>query len=247
MIGATGSIGRVTVPALAAHGFDPLAVVRNPQKARQLFPNVTHSQADVTDIPALALALRDVSAVIMVHGGDDNPEQVDYGAVPAVLEALGGARPHIVLMTSMAVTHRTGSWRAIMHWKARGERLLRASGWPATIVRPGWFDLQEPGHKAVVLEQGDTAPVDSRRGVSRQHIADALVQSVLHDQAVGLTFELFSGPGPAITDWVSAFGALAGDRPGELDAALDPRGPYLAQEPVRFIHDLERWSVRAAT
>jgi uncharacterized protein YbjT (DUF2867 family) len=30
-------------------------------------------------------------------------------------------------------------------WKRRGERLVRASGLPYTIVRPGWFDYNDAG------------------------------------------------------------------------------------------------------
>lgn len=246
VIGATGSIGRVVVPTLDAAGLEPIAIARNLDKARALFPAVTAAQADVTDGPALASALHGVDAVVMVHGSDNDTERVDYGAVPAVLDVLersDGARPHIVLMTSMAVTHKTGSWREIMHWKARGERLLRASGLPTTIVRPGWFDLEPTGYGAVALEQGDTTPVDSKRGVSRQHIAHAVVQSLLHERAIGVTFELFSAPGGPPGDWGRAFSALAKDRPGALDAALDTRGPDPAHEPARFVHDLERWRV----
>src|SRR5690606_38739162 len=121
------------------------------------------------------------------------------------------------LMTSMAVTHTTGSWREIMHWKARGERVLRASGLPHTIIRPGWFDLQPEGYDSVVLDQGDRDPVDSRRGVARRHIADAIVQSLQHVEAVGATFELFSAPGNAPVDWAARFRALVMDSPASVE------------------------------
>lgn len=75
VIRATGSVGQITVPALAAAGLEPIAVVRDPSKASQLLPHVTHRQADVGDIPALASALQDVSAVVHVHGSDDNAAQ----------------------------------------------------------------------------------------------------------------------------------------------------------------------------
>ncbi|MDN4481364.1 SDR family oxidoreductase [Demequina muriae] len=244
VIGATGSIGRVVVPALAAHGLAPVAAVRDPDRARELLPNVETIRADVTDPAGLARAVRGADGIVLVHGSDRRPADVDYGAVPAVLEALDGARPRVVLMTSMAVTHETGSWREIMRWKARGERLLRASGVPATIVRPGWFDAQPPDFRGVTLEQGDRTPVDSRRGVSRRHIADAIAQSLLHDEAVGVTFELFSAPGDALTDWRAAFGALTQDATGAFDAALDPTGPPLSHEPDRVRQDMER--LRAA-
>ncbi len=239
VIGATGSVGQVVVPELAARGFEPVAVVRDRGRARQLVPMATAAQADVTDRAALAAALVGADGVVLVHGSDDQPEDVDYGAVPAVLEALAGARPHIVLMTSMAVTHATGSWREIMHWKARGEQVLRASTVPATIIRPGWFDLEPAGYGTAVLEQGDRTPVDSRRGVSRQHIAQAITQSLVHPEARGLTFELFSAFGKGPTDWQGQFRDLEADIPGELDAALDPPGAALSTEPLRVRRDIE--------
>lgn len=240
VIGATGSIGRAVVPELARQGFDTIAVVRDLERAHESVPDATAVRADVTDRKALTAALAGADGVVLVHGSDADPENVDYGAVPAVLDALAGARPHIVLMTSMAVTHSTGSWREIMHWKARGERVLRASGVPATIIRPGWFDLAPAGHGAVVLEQGDRTPVDSRRGVSRRHIAQAVAQALVHDEARAVTFELFSAPGEAPGDWRMHFAALTTDVPGALDGALDPPGPPLDSEPVRVRRDIER-------
>jgi uncharacterized protein YbjT (DUF2867 family) len=44
---------------------------------------------------------------------------------------------------AIGVTNRDGNYnrQAEAHdWKRRGERLVRASGLPYTIVRPGWFD-----------------------------------------------------------------------------------------------------------
>ncbi|MFF1385404.1 NAD(P)H-binding protein [Arthrobacter sp. NPDC058288] len=44
---------------------------------------------------------------------------------------------------------------AYAQWKLRGERLVRASGNPYTIVRPGWFDYNQPGQRKIVMLQGD--------------------------------------------------------------------------------------------
>ena len=246
VIGATGSVGRVVVAAAAAAGLAPRAFVRDPARASALLGDVPIAQGDLADDAALAAALQEADAVVMVHGasGAARPEDVDYGAVPAVLRALGRARPHVVLMTSMAVTHATGSWREAMHWKRRGERLLRASGLPATIIRPGWFDLQPPAWEAVALEQGDTTPVDSRRPVARAQIADAVVASVRCPAAVGVTFELFAAPGPVERNWGPRFEALAHDAPESVDAAKDPNLPLLADEPQRLRADLAELSGR---
>jgi len=54
-------------------------------------------------------------------------------------------------MTAIGVTkHSPGH-----DWKFRGERLVRASGLPYTIVRPGWFDYNEPDQQRLVMLQGD--------------------------------------------------------------------------------------------
>jgi uncharacterized protein YbjT (DUF2867 family) len=60
---------------------------------------------------------------------------VDYGAVRNVLSVLTSPA-RIALMTAIGVTKHTAGH----DWKRRGERLVRASGLPCTIVRPGWFD-----------------------------------------------------------------------------------------------------------
>ena len=53
----------------------------------------------------------------------------------------------IALMTSIGVTDRAGSYNRTTEahdWKRRSERLVRATGLPYTIVRPGWFDYNAP-------------------------------------------------------------------------------------------------------
>jgi uncharacterized protein YbjT (DUF2867 family) len=68
--------------------------------------------------------------------GTKGAETVDYGGVRNVLVALGGRKVRIALMTAIGVTDQRGAH----DWKRRGERLVRASGLPYTIVRPRWFD-----------------------------------------------------------------------------------------------------------
>ena len=64
----------------------------------------------------------------------------------------------IRLMTAIGVTNREGDYNRQTEahdWKRRGERLIRASGLPYTVVRPGWFDYNEPDQHQLVLLQGD--------------------------------------------------------------------------------------------
>jgi hypothetical protein len=80
-------------------------------------------------------------------------------------------------------------------------------------VRPGWFDYNGPDEHRLVLLQGDTRQAgNSSDGViARSQIAEALVRSLVSDQALSKTFELVAAKGPAQKDLDALFGALAAD------------------------------------
>lgn len=133
---------------------------------------------DLTDAASLAAAVDGVDALVVTHGshGGRSAEAVDYGGVRTVLQALNGRRVHIALTTAIGVTRRT-----VTHdWKRRGERLVRASGLPYTIVRPGWFDYNDDDQHQLVLLQGDRrhagTPADG--AVSRRQLAQVPVRSI---------------------------------------------------------------------
>lgn len=113
--------------------------------------------------------------------------------------------------------------RNLMNWKRRGGRILRASGLPLTIIRPGWFGSNEP---RAILQQGDSQEYGP---VAVQHVATAALIAGL--EYPGHTVELFSGPGAPVTDWGSAFGAQHKDAPRALDGAGDPANLPEASEP----------------
>ena len=126
---------------------------------------------DVTRPDTLPGAVDGVDAVVFTLGSDGagkvGAESVDYGGVRNVLGALGSRTARIALMTSIGVTNRTGAYNRATEahdWKRRSERLVRASGLPYTIVRPGWFDYNAPDERQLVLLQGDTRQAgDSQR------------------------------------------------------------------------------------
>ena len=98
-------------------------------------------------------------------------------------------------MTAIGVTNRDGDYnrRTEAHdWKRRGERLVRASGLPYTIVRPGWFDYNKADEHRLVFLQGDRRHAgDSSDGViARRQLAEVLVASLTSDAALRKSFEL---------------------------------------------------------
>lgn len=177
-------------------------------------------------------------ALVLTHGsrGDSRPgarAHVDYSGVRNILEALDGARPRTALMTSIYAT-RSDIPNATP-WKRRSERLLRASGLPYTIVRPGWFDHAGPTQRRLVLEQGDTAD----GGIARDQIAETLVRSLLTGAALGKTFELIATEGEEPSDWTELFGALKNDESGSVDGVLDPADLPVDAEPPALRADLD--------
>lgn len=240
-VGATGSIGLHVVDEALRYGHSVRALVRNRNKAPQWPPQVEVVAGDLTRPESLSQAVAGIDAVIFVHGtygGDQGAaEAVDYGGVRNVLVALGDRKVRIALMTAIGVTDRKG----VHDWKRRGERLVRASGSPYTIVRPGWFDCNEPDQHRLVLLQGDRRQSGTPRDgvVARQQIAEVLVRSLGSGQALRKTFELVSAKGPAPQDFDALFAQLDADPPGALDAVRDMENMPIEDEPQRVRDDLD--------
>jgi len=255
VIGATGSIGRLVVEEALRQGHNVRALVRTTAKARQFPAQVETVLGDVTQPDTLPAAVAGVDAIVFTLGSDGagkvGAETIDYGGVRNTLLALGASRPRIALMTSIGVTNRTGSYNRSTEahdWKRRSERLVRASGLPYTIVRPGWFDYNKPSELHMQLLQGDTrqAGTSADGVISRRQIAQVLVYSLTSPTAVSKSFELVATAGPAQTDFDALFAPLVpdisfqpGNLTGNLDAIRDTNNQPLADEPQRVRQDLE--------
>jgi uncharacterized protein YbjT (DUF2867 family) len=248
VVGATGSIGRLVVAEATAQGHATRALVRDPDRARRLGADVQLAVGNVTRPDTVAAAVNGVDAVVFTLGsggaGKVGAETVDYGGVRNVLAALGTRPVRVALMTAIGVTDRTGAYNRSTQahdWKRRSERLVRASGLPYTVVRPGWFDYNGPDEHRLVLLQGDTRQAgDSSDGVvARRQIAQVLVRSLASDAAAGKTFELVAATGPAPEDFDALFAPLEADPPGAVDGVRDTANMPLNEEPERVRDDLQ--------
>ncbi len=253
VVGATGSIGRLVVEEAIRKGHAVRALVRDPKKARRMFADVETVVGDLTRPDTLAPAIDRVDAIVFTHGSDGSgkvgAEQVDFGGVRNVLAALGGRPVRIALMTAIGVTNREGDYNRSTEahdWKRRGERLVRLSGLPYTIVRPGWFDYNKPDEHRLVLLQGDRrhAGNPSDGVIARRQIAEILVASLTSDAALGKSFELVATRGPAQHDLDALFAALDADVPGALDAVQDLANMPLEDEPERVRKDMDAVKAR---
>jgi uncharacterized protein YbjT (DUF2867 family) len=240
VIGATGRTGRLVVAAAAKHGLHVRALARHLERARQILPDVDIVRGDLEDPATLTAALQDVDAIVFTHGSDsdgrsDSFQRVDYGGVANTLRALDGRRPRMALMTSINVTRRDSAYRELLDWKRRSERLVRLSGAPYTIVRPGWFDPS--AGERLVIEQGDAGS----GAVSREQVAEVLIRSLLTDTAVGKTFELFATAGAPTADWEGLFASAVPDAAGALDGVKDADNLPPGKEPSLVREDLAQF------
>jgi uncharacterized protein YbjT (DUF2867 family) len=252
VVGATGSIGRLVVDEALRQGHVVRALVRTRDKSRQIPAQAQVIIGDVTRPDTLRGAVNGVDAIIFTLGSDGlgkvGAETIDYGGVRNVLAALSSQTIRIALMTAIGVTDRTGKYNRTTEphdWKRRSERLVRASGLPYTIVRPGWFDYNVAHQHRLVLLQGDRRHAgDPSDGViARRQIAEVLVHSLGSEHALRKTFELVAETGPAPDDFDALFASLDADPEGAIDGVRDMANMPPDEEPQRVRDDLN--AVRA--
>jgi len=252
-VGATGSIGSLVVEEAIRQGHAVRALVRSASKARQLPREAETVIGDLTRPETLSAAVNSVDAIVFTHGSDDGgkaaSESVDYGGVRNIIAALGSRKVRIALMTSIGVTNRNSSYNRSTEahdWKRRSERLVRASGMPYTIVRPGWFDYNGPDEHKLVLLQGDKrhSGTPSDGAIARRQLAEVLVRSLSSDGAVRKTFELVSTKGAEQEDFDALFDNLDPDPPGEVDGVHDTANMPVEEEPKRVRGDLDAVQTR---
>lgn len=238
-VGATGTIGRYVVDEAIRMGHTVRALVRNPGKLKQ-HSGLEIVTADLTRPQSLVAVVEGVDAIVFTHGtygSTREAEAVDYGGVRNLLTALNGKEVRIALMTTIGVTDRKGAH----DWKRRAERLVRASGNPYTIVRPGWFDCNNPDQLHLAFLQGDRrqSGTPSDGVVARRQIARVLVYSLTFDAAIRKTLELVAEPGPEQDDLDPLFASLDTDAVGALDGVHDVANITLEREPHSVVRDLE--------
>lgn len=251
--GATGSIGLHVVNTTIEIGHQPVALVRNKRKVKLLPRGTDVFYGDVSMPETLTDLPKDIDAIIFTLGSDGQgrigARAIDYGGVRNILRLFRDTSVRIGLMTTIGVTERLSTWnqRTEVHdWKRRAERLVRASGHPYTIVRPGWFDYNNDDEHRIVMLQGDRrhagAPEDGV--ISREQIAQVLVCALTSDEAKNKTFELVAEQGEAQKDLTLLFADLQTDNPEKNDGVLDLNNMPFSEEPECIINELNLFSIQ---
>lgn len=137
VIGATGNIGRATVKELRALGEDPICVVRNADKAREVLgADVRMAIADLNDQSAVEKALNGVDRLFVVTGGTPQLGELEMNALNAAKTA--GVKWFVKLSGGKSVAQPdSGSLLGRGHHAV--EEALKKSGLGWVILRPGLF------------------------------------------------------------------------------------------------------------
>lgn len=215
--GATGNTGKRVVQQLSAKGIKVLAGTRDPKKAEGLGWNesVKLVSADVTsNATELSAAMKGADAVICAIGSSGfnpkGPKTVDYeGTLHLVDAAKKAGVKKFVLMSSLLTNGRDAGqgtnpnfivlnlFGGVLDQKLKAEKYLRASGLDWTIVRPGGLSNAPPAEvgnlfvsKEDTLFAGKESP---GRSVSRETVAQVLVESVLQSAASNKVIEIVAG------------------------------------------------------
>ena len=167
--GATGRIGSELVARLDAVNTRSRILVRNPDRAAGLPSSAERMIGDLDKPATLTPALDGVERLFLLTPGIGTGQ-----AANAISAAQSAGVRHIVLLSSIWVMGDPVP--AMGRWHDEREKLLRASGIPATILRPGGFmtnvlewvppihnggfvlDATGPGRSALI-DPGDIAAV----------------------------------------------------------------------------------------
>ena len=195
VVGATGRTGRQIVARLVDQGLPVRVLVRDEARARDTLPaDVSVHVGDVRRRETLAEPVAGAGAMVIAtcssgaEPGND-PETVDYLGTCHLMEHATPAGVGHVLFISTIYASRPEHYQNMeptsLGWKARAEEVVRASGVPYSIVRPGWL-TDGDGGDPLAVSQGDTA--EGR--ISRADLADVCSQLLFMPEAVGKTFEV---------------------------------------------------------
>lgn len=215
VVGATGRTGRLIVGRLLERGVSVRALVRDAAKGEEVLPSeVPRFVADVRHVETLIEPMAGVGAVIVATYAStertNNAEIVDYHGTRNVIEQAVAAAVDLVVFISTIYASRSEHSQDVeptsLGWKARAEEVIRGSGIPYCIIRPGWL-TDGAGGEPLAVSQGDT----TEGRISRADLAEVCTQVLFVPEAREKTFEVVAAPAGQASSLASAVTALTPD------------------------------------
>ena len=148
VVGATGNTGRAVVKELRQLGENPVCIVRNADKAREVLgDDAKTAVAELTDRAALEKALKGVDTVFVVTGHNPGMVEQQNNVLDA---AMAGGAKYLVRVSGGRDVARADSISVVGRGHAAIEERLKQSGIKWTILRPGLFMQNLLGQAATI-------------------------------------------------------------------------------------------------
>ena len=202
--GGTGTIGRLVVRGLIEHRI-PVRVLSRTTPG-ELPPGVTHVAADLTgQLPPDVF--RDVDQLFLFPADGD--------LAPALKQAAADGVQHVVVLSSLAAAgekERDLESESGLHHR-RVEDAVRASGLPATILRPGNFATNLLFWADSIRYTGGVDgpyPTSAQAPVHEADIADVAVAALLDERFRGRVIPLTGPQALTQTEQLATVGAAIG-------------------------------------
>jgi uncharacterized protein YbjT (DUF2867 family) len=152
VVGATGNTGRAVVKELRALGHNPVCIVRNADKAREVLgADAKTAVAELADRPALEKALAGVESVFVVTGHNPGMVEQQNNVLDAALKA--GAK-YLVRVSGGAAIAFPDTPSVVGRGHLAIEERLKSSGIGWTILKPGLFMQNIFGQAAGIKNDG---------------------------------------------------------------------------------------------
>ncbi|MFP5077608.1 SDR family oxidoreductase [Rhizobium sp. YIM 134829] len=193
--GATGRVGRHVVSELVARGAAVRVLTRDPAKAT--FPQeVEVAQGDLLDVTALRQAMQGVSTLFLLNAvtGDEFSQ-----ALITLNLAKEAGIERLVYLSVLNADH----FANVPHFavKSGAERMIAASGFGATILRPSYFIDNDLMIRDVILDHGVYPMPIGAKGVAMVDARDIAELAAIelirrHDAPARLASETINVVGP---------------------------------------------------
>lgn len=210
--GASGQLGRLTVPLLAKRlpAGKLVAMVRDPSKAQDLAAAGAELRQGSYDDPAsLDRAFEGVSRVLFVSGNEVGQRLRQHGNV---IDA--AKRANVALLAYTSILHADVSPLELTIEHRETEKLIKASGVPSVILRNGWYFENYTANIGSVLQHGAVIGCarDGRiSAATRQDYAEAAAAVLLSaEDQTGKTYELAGDDAFTLADYAAEIARQTG-------------------------------------
>jgi len=210
--GASGQLGRLTVPLLAKRlpAGKLAAMVRDPAKAQDLAAAGAELRQGSYDDPAsLDRAFAGVSKVLFISGNEVGQRLRQHGNV---IDA--AKRANVALLAYTSILHADVSPLELTIEHRETEKLIKASGVPSVILRNGWYFENYTANIGSVLQHGAVIGCarDGRiSAATRQDYAEAAAAVLLSaEDQTGKTYELAGDDAFTLADYAAEIARQTG-------------------------------------